>query len=53
MGEVEDVCTVMVIVVGNEFGDPSPNVGLGRLHVTWHYDLLKRYESKYSPSSYG
>ena len=39
---------VIVIVAGNGHGDTSSNPGRDWLHFTW-----ERYESNYSPSSYG
>ena len=42
---------VMVIVVGNGHGDTSSNPGQDWLH--FHIAYWERYESNYSPSSYG
>ena len=39
---------VMVIVAGIGYGDTSSNPGLTAFHIAW-----ERYESNYSPSSYG
>ena len=44
---------VIVIVVGNGHGDMSSNPERDWLHFTLHQYLWERYESYYSPSSYG
>ena len=46
---IKSACGVMVIVVGNEYGDTISNPGRGWLHFTEQY----RYESNYPLSSYG
>ena len=44
---------VMIIVIGNGYGDTNSNPGLEWLHFTEHKNPLEMYESNYSPSSYG
>ena len=44
---------VMVIVIENGHGNTSSNPGRNRLHFALHEYPWERYESNYSPSSYG
>ena len=44
---------VIVIVLGNGHGDTSSNPGQDWLYFTLYSYPWERYESNYSPSSYG
>ena len=51
--QLRDAHGVMLIVVGNGYGDTSSNPRRRWLHSTSHLYPWEQYESNYSPSSYG
>ena len=44
-------CGIMVIVIGNRFGNLSSNPGT--VCISYNANTLKKHVSNYSPSSYG